>query len=137
MFHSKQELQALQQAPELEGPLVALEDRLTALGLALHQQDAAAVERVAAELHVALSAAVTHFARAARGGGVPPALRQRLALAGSQVAAQREALARATASLDRAIDVLLPDLGGGNRAAQLYSAAGSAERHSRPDSLLA
>ena len=53
-------------------------------------------------------------------------LRQRLALAGGQVAAQREALARATASLDRAIDVLIP-----NRApAGLYSPAGSPTRAS-------
>lgn len=108
----------------LEGPLLAVEDGLSALGLALHRQDAPAVERVAAELHTALAAAVEHFSRAARAGGVPPRLRQRLATAGGQVAAQREALARATASLDRAIDVLLPGLPPPN----LYSAAGSAQR---------
>ena len=39
---------------------------------------------------------------------MPPALRRRLASASGQVAAQRESLARATAALDRAIDVLLP-----------------------------
>ncbi len=71
------------------------------------------VDRAAAELHRALAAAVDHFSRAARSGGVPPALRQRLALASGQVAAQREALARATASLDRAIDVLMPRPGSG------------------------
>ena len=52
-------------------------------------------------------------------------LRQRLALAGGQVAAQREALARATASLDRAIDVLIPRPG---PAHACIPPAGGAER---------
>jgi hypothetical protein len=84
------------------------------------------VDCAAAELHRSLAAAVDHFSRAARNGGVPPLLRQRLALAGGQVAAQREALARATASLDRAIDVLIPRQTPSSAA--LYSAAGAAER---------
>jgi hypothetical protein len=81
---------------------------------------------VAAGLHAALAAAVDHFQRAAKSGGVPSTLRQRLAQAGGQVAAQREALARATASLDRAIDVLIPRLS----ATGVYSSAGAAERSS-------
>jgi hypothetical protein len=113
-------------AEALEAPLRAVEDQLTALGLALHRQDAAAVEQVAAGLHAALAAAVDHFQRAAKSGGVPSTLRQRLAQAGGQVAAQREALARATASLDRAIDVLIPRLA----ATGVYSSAGAAERSS-------
>ncbi len=137
MLHSPHEQRALAQAPELEGPLVAVESRLTALSLALYEQDAAGVERVAGELHAALAAAVQHFQRAARNGGVPPGLRQRLALAGSQVAAQREALARATASLDRAIDVLMPDLGQTPRSTALYSAGGLADRSSGRGSLVA
>jgi hypothetical protein len=76
-------------------------------------------------LHTALAAAVDHFARAAKAGGVPPSMRRRLALAGGQVAAQREALARATASLDRAIDVLLPRL---PAQPALYSAGGNTTR---------
>ena len=105
-----------------------VEDSLTALGLALHRQDVQAVDRVAAQLHAALAAAVDHFSRAARTGGVPLPLRQRLALAGGQVAAQREALARATASLDRAMDVLMPRAVA--PAAALYSANGGADRAS-------
>ncbi len=101
--------------------------------MALRQQDAAAVDRVASELHAALSSAVDHFARAAQNGGVPAVLRHRLALAGGQVAAQREALARATASLDRAIDVLIPD----QAPAQFYGAAGTANRGGPRGSLLA
>lgn len=130
MIVSAEEQRALAMTAEraelLEAPLRAVEDKLTALGVALHRQDAAAVEQVAAELHAALAAAVDHFTRAARSGGVPSPLRQRLALAGGQVAAQREALARATASLDRAIDVLIPRLA----ATGVYSSAGAAERSS-------
>jgi hypothetical protein len=132
MMNSQDERRALQLAADLERPLQAVEDQLTALALALHRHDAEAVDCAAAALHQALAAAVDHFSRAARSGGVPPVLRRRLALAGGQVAAQREALARATASLDRAIDVLLP------RPAQapagLYSAAGAADRSALPGS---
>jgi plasmid stabilization system protein ParE len=124
MINSHYELQAVKQTLDLERPLQAVEDRLGALADALQRQDPDALDRVAAELHAALAAAVGDFALAARTGGVPPELRQRLALAGGQVVVQREALARATASLDRAIDVLLPRFS----PAGLYSAAGSSDR---------
>lgn len=125
---------AARAAPGLEALLVAVEDRLTALGLALQRQDPDAVERVAAELHTALATAMDQFIGAARAGGVPAPLRQRLALAGGQVAARREALARATAALDRAIDVLMPRL----TAPSLYSSAGNPQRNaSQGGSLLA
>jgi len=137
MITTQQERQAVQQAAELERPLKGVEDCLSALGLALHQQDAQAVDRVAAELHAALAAAVDHFVRAARSGGVPLPLRQRLARASGQVAAQREALARATASLDRAIDVLMPAPAGYPGHAGLYSAAGAADRLNTAHGLLA
>ena len=126
MIHTPQELKAVQLAATLEPPLKAVEDQLLALSLALHQQDVAAVDQAGTRLHLALAAAVDHFGRAARSGGVPAPLRQRLALASGQVAAQREALARATASLDRAMDVLIPRLA----SSALYSAGGGSERHS-------
>jgi hypothetical protein len=50
----------------------------------------------------------------------------RLASASGQVAAQRESLARATAALDRAIDVLLPRDNAG-----LYSTLGATDRSAR------
>lgn len=135
MMTTSDERRAVMQAAELERPLKGVEDCLSALGAALHRSDAQAVERVAAELHAALAAAIDHFGRAARSGGVPPQLRQRLAHASGQVAAQREALARATASLDRAIDVLMPrPVSGG---LNLYSQAGANERSSSGGSLLA
>jgi hypothetical protein len=58
--------------------------------------------------------------QAARRGGPPLPLRRRLGLASAQVAAQRDALARASAALDRAIDALMPQPG-----SMLYSASGA------------
>ena len=124
---------AVRDTSELERPLAAVEHQLLALGEALQQHDSAAVDRAAADLHTALAAAVDHFARAARSGGVPAPLRHRLALASGRVAAQREALARATASLDRAIDVLMPRA----QAPSLYSAVGSNSRSAHTGGLLA
>jgi hypothetical protein len=133
MTSSKERL-ALQHTSELERPLMAVEAQLDALALGLQRQDSAAIDRAAQALHMALAAAVEHFARAARQGSIPAGLRRRLAVASGQVAAQREALARATASLDRAIDALLPrPLAGG-----IYSAAGAGLRvTSTPGSLQA
>ena len=112
--------------PELEDALSAVEHRLAALGEALRERNNAAVDLHSTELHRALSRAVDQFSRAAHNGAVPPTLRRRLAAAGGQVAAQREALARATAALDRAIDVLIP-----RDIPVLYSSFGSTERASR------
>ena len=108
---------------DLEQPLRAVEAGLDGLGEALRRRDNAAIETHAAELHRALAQAVERFGAAARSGTIPPELRQRLTVAGGQVAAQREALARAMAALDRAIDVLLP-----REAASIYSPHGLRER---------
>ena len=86
----------------------------------------------ATELHRALARAVDCFVRAAREGSVPLALRHRLANTSGQVAAQRESLARATAALDRAIDVLMP-----HDSPALYSTFGANERSTRGGALLA
>jgi len=110
-------------APALETSLADVESRLLALGAALRARDAAAIDLHAGELHQALAEAVDQFSRAARSGPVPSALRNRLARASGQVAAQRESLARATAALDRAIDVLLPRDSG-----SLYSSWGATDR---------
>lgn len=110
-------------SPELEERLSAVESRLAALGNALRSRDAAGIDLHAVELHRALASAISHFSDAAKHGRVPPALRTRLATASGQVAAQRESLARATAALDRAIDVLLP-----RDNVQLYSAFGNTDR---------
>ena len=125
MFTSAEELQALQRVAELEPPLATLEGCLGDMAQALCANDAAAIEHQATALHRALAQPVGHFSRAARSGGVPAPLRQRLALASGRVAAQREALARATAALDRAIDVLLPEH---HQPPNVYGAAGTADR---------
>jgi hypothetical protein len=112
--------------PKLEAALAAVESNLSALGEALRARDSAGIDRHATDLHRALATAVDCFARASRGGPVPAALRHRLANASGLVAAQRESLARATAALDRAIDVLMP-----RDAASLYSAQGGSDRVAR------
>jgi hypothetical protein len=117
---------------DLEQTLAAVEARLTALGVALLESNSADIDTQASELHSALARAVDHFSRAARNGAVPPPLRQRLMRASSQVAAQRESFARATAALDRAIEVLLP-----RDASSVYSAFGTAEHSTFGGSVLA
>ncbi len=109
----------------LEPLIVAIEQQLQALGAALRDGDAPAIENHSRELQRSLAAAVQRFTRmAGQPGGIPPALRQRLIAAGGLVAAQRENLARATAALDRAIDVLMP----APAPAQVYSGAGVPDR---------
>lgn len=103
-------------------PLVAhVEERLGALADSLRERDVQAVELQAQELHRALARAVESFMQAARNGGVPESMRLRLARASAQLARQREALSRATAALDRAIDVLIPDAA---PAGRVYTASG-------------
>lgn len=112
-------------SPELEQPLLAVEAALNQLGDALARRDAAAIEQHAADLHQHLARAVQSFSEAARAGGVPSALRNRLVRAGGLLAAQRETLARGNASLDRALDVLIP-----SEPTGLYGVSGKAERRS-------
>lgn len=128
-------LAAVRPAAALAALLEAVERQLTVLGSTLRDGDAAAIERGAAALHRALAAAVYGFGHAVQqpNGVVPQALRQRLAVAGGHVAALRESLARATASLDRAINVLIPAA----QAPSLYDTAGHNERATTSGSLRA
>jgi uncharacterized membrane protein YccC len=105
---------------DLEPLMASVEQRLTDLQSALSARDMPCIELHAGELQKALSLAVERFMQAARRGGPPLPLRRRLGLASAQVAAQRDALARATAALDRAIDVLMPEQG-----SALYSPSGA------------
>ena len=111
---------------ELENTLAAVEAQLNSLGDSLRANDMSAVDHHASELHRALARAVDHFSHAARSGPVPPVLRERLMRASGLVASQRESLARATAALDRAIDVLMPR----TTPASVYG-AGQADRGTR------
>lgn len=92
----------------LDGSLQQVEQHLLGLGHALRDRNSDGIELSAARLHAALARAIDLFTEAASQGRVPDHLRLRLARASAQVAAHREALARATAALDRAIDVLIP-----------------------------
>jgi hypothetical protein len=106
---------------DLETTLAAVETQLALLGESLRANDTVAIDHHATELHRALARAVEHFSRAARSGPVPTPLRERLKLASGLVASQRESLARATAALDRAMDVLMPR----ERTSGVYSNTGS------------
>lgn len=132
MWTSGDEQRALAHTVELEPVLAQLESCVAGLHTALMERDVGALEERAAALQAALQEAVLSFKHAARHGGVPPALRQRLAIAGAGVAAHRDSLARATAALDRAIDVLLPGTSPG-----LYGAQGTPEAPRGSGSLLA
>ncbi|MCW5635046.1 MAG: hypothetical protein KIT17_17055 [Rubrivivax sp.] len=102
--------------------LSLLDEQLTALGQALQGRDAQALQAAADQLVAALESAGPTLRQP---GVLTPALRRQLAYAVGRVAAHREALARATASVDRAIEVLLP---APVPAAGTYSAAGYSER---------
>ena len=110
---------------ELESALAIVEQSIAALGHTLTQQDPNAVEAAAGDLQKAMRAAMERFAQVARRGTMPPPLRKRLAMASGQVAAQREALFRATTALDQALDILIPRPEAG---ASVYSAYGSGNR---------
>ncbi len=134
MFTTRAELDAVAGVAELENAVAAVEQRLAGLAEAMRERDAVAIERQADHLHLVLAQAVQAFRRAARRGGVPDSMRLRLANAGAQVARQRELLARATAALDRAIDVLLPGNAANHR---IYNATGHAEPEPRGPALSA
>jgi ABC-type transporter Mla subunit MlaD len=108
----------------LEATLSLVEGHLASLNTALCERNLDAIGQHGHDLQRALTQAVDRFSLAAKQGSVPEALRRRLAHASATVAAQRESLARATAALDRAIDVLMPRPGTGG----VYARDGSTER---------
>lgn len=125
MLSTPSEHDAVRNLGELETALGAVELELAALGQALQAHDPTATETAANALHRALQRAVDRFGRQASPQGVPMPLRRRLAMAGGRVAAQREAVHRASSALDRAIDVLLP---APPQPIDLYAASGQGTR---------
>ena len=116
-------------------PLVAkVEQGLAALNGALRARDPLGIEQSAVAMQGALGEAVQGCVLAARQGALPEGLRVRLANSSAQLARQRETLSRATAALDRAIDVLMPDAQAAHRT---YRANGLADPLRRPGSLSA
>jgi hypothetical protein len=109
----------------LEVSLSAVEQAIAALGHTLTQRDIAAVEAASTSLHDAMRAAMTQFAQVARGGRMPAALRTRFALANAQVAAQRDALIRATSLVEQNLQILIPRP---MAETSVYSATGMSQR---------
>lgn len=100
------------------GAVEAVEASLQAVSTALRASDAAALEQATAQLRRCLTSAMHPL----RQGALDDAVRRRLARAVADLGAQREIVARATASADRALGVLLPAAPAG------YSAEGGAPR---------
>ena len=109
----------------LADALTQIEARVSALGAPLRARDATALELATQTLQRTLAASIQRFATAARAaGGVPLPMRRRIALINTQVIAQREQLARASAALERARAVLAA----GAQPAATYGQAGQADR---------
>ena len=114
-------------AGSLEEAVANIEARLAALGTALRERDALAIEAAAQALQRSFSSAIHRFTAAARqADGMPLPLRRRLAIARAQMLAQRETLALANAALERAMNVLLPP----DWPAPAYAADGARARQS-------
>jgi hypothetical protein len=112
-------------ASALEGSLSAVEQAIAALGQTLTQRDIAAIEAASTALHDAMRAAMTQFAQVARSGKMPAVLRTRFALANGQIAAQREALFRATSLVEQNLEILIPRP---MAETSVYSASGASQR---------
>ena len=110
---------------ELEVSLAAVELAIATLGHTLTRQDIAAVEAASTMLHDAMRAAMTQFAQVARRGTMPMALRNRFAVANGQIAAQREALIRATSLVEQNLEILIPRP---LAETAVYSATGASQR---------
>ena len=112
-------------ASELEVSLAAVELAIATLGDTLARQDIAAIEAGSTALHDAIRAAMAQFAQVARRGTMPAALRTRFALANGQIAAQREALIRATSLVEQNLEILIPRP---MAETSVYSASGASQR---------
>ena len=109
----------------LEVSLAAVELAIATLGQTLAQPDIVAIEAASTALHEAMRAAMTEFAKVARRGTMPVALRNRLAVANGQISAQREALFRATSLVEQNLEILIPRP---MAETSVYSASGASQR---------
>ena len=109
----------------LEASLTSVEQAIAALGQTLAQRDIVALEAASTALHDAMRAAMTQFAQVARAGRMPAALRTRFALANARIAAQREALFRATSLVEQNLEILIPRP---MAETAVYSASGASQR---------
>ena len=110
---------------ELEVSLAAVELAIATLGHTLALPDIAAIEAASTALHESMRAAMTQFAQVAKRGTMPLALRTRFAIANGQIAAQREALFRASSLVEQNLEILIPRP---MAETSVYSAAGASQR---------
>lgn len=93
----------------LDEAIAQIEAQVAALGAALRERDAGALEAATQTLQRTLAASMRRLDSAARAaGGLPLPLQRRVALLNGQIAAHREQLARTGASLDRALALFAP-----------------------------
>ena len=92
----------------LDASLSSVELAIATLGETLCHPDIVAIEAASTALHEAMRAAMGQFAVIAKRGTMPAALRHRFALANAQIAAQRDALIRATSLVEQNLEILLP-----------------------------
>jgi len=112
-------------ASALETSLAAVELAIATLGQTLAGRDIEAVETASTALHDAMRAAMNQFAQVARGGRMPAELRKRFALANAGIAAQREAVIRASALVEQNLEILIPRP---MAETSVYSASGGSQR---------
>ena len=108
--------------------VAAVELQLGVLADALRRRDGPAVAACATEVHRSLAIALRCLSLAASDGGTAElavaGLRPRLVAARASLLAQRDAIARSGASLQRALDVMFP----ASPDAALYGVQGLADR---------
>ncbi len=93
----------------LDEAIAQIEAQVAALGDALRERDAVALEVTAQTLQRTLAASMRRFDAAARAaGGLTLPLQRRVAVLNARIAAHREQLARAGAALDRGLALLAP-----------------------------
>jgi hypothetical protein len=109
----------------LDMSLASVELAIATLGQTLTQPDITAIEAASTALHDTMRAAMAQFAQVARRGTLPAALRTRFALANGQIAAQREALFRATTLVEQNLEILIPRP---MAESSVYSASGATQR---------
>ena len=110
---------------ELEVSLSAVEQAIATLGHTLALPDVAAIEAASTALHDAMRSAMGQFAQVAKRGTMPMSLRTRFAVANGQIAAQREALFRATSMVEQNLEILIPRP---MAETSVYSASGASQR---------
>ena len=100
----------LSEMQDLSSHVLDIETCLAALDEQLRSQDTAGIEAASAALHKVLADALVAVRHARQIGQepLPPALRHRLALAQARVSGLQQSVHRASGSLQRTLDVLLP-----------------------------